>query len=155
VTNNPPGLGLSPSPLRSPPAPRAFRKNCHERRTLLNAMTELIYDFDAGTVDDTKPLIYLWEVIDHDDGLVYCYVGKAKNGAGRPQKHYARNVRNLFLGRPYRKGKQENFRQVHRQLALAMQSQHRIVLRLIRNVMPNEDINTVEREEQVRHGCPQ
>jgi hypothetical protein len=72
----------------------------------------------------------------------------------RPLKHYARNVRNLILGRPYRKGKQEKFRHVHRQLARAMQSQHRIVLSLIRNIMPSEDINAVEREEQARHGCP-
>jgi hypothetical protein len=121
----------------------------------MSAITELLYEFDGGTVDDAKPLIYLWEVFDHQGKLLYCYVGKAKNGASRPLKHYARNVRNLLLCRPYRKGKQEKFRHVHRQLARAMQSQHRIVLTLIRNVMPNEDINAVEREEQARRGCPQ
>lgn len=72
-------------------------------------------------VDPTEALIYLWEITDRQTGeVIYGYVGKAKEGAGRPLSDYKLNVRNLLERRHYRKGKAHGFREVHRQLAKAV-----------------------------------
>ncbi len=49
---------------------------------------------------------------------------------------------------PYRKGDPEGFRDVHKQLALASQAGLPIVLTLLRNVPPDQDIHAAEREAQ-------
>jgi hypothetical protein len=116
-------------------------------------MTELKFDFQAVSIDPASPLIYLWEVFDAAGDLRYCYVGKAKKGDGRPRKHYKRNVKNLLRGGHYRKGKPDGFRVVHHELANAVQSGHRVVLTLIRNVLPGENIDVIEKEERLRRAC--
>lgn len=103
----------------------------------------------AGNVDPTEALIYLWEVVDSRTGqVVYCYVGKAKNGAGRPLSDYKRNVANLLGDRPYRKATPKGFREVHRRLGEAVRAGQSITLRFLCNVSPEESINEVERRCQ-------
>jgi hypothetical protein len=51
--------------------------------------------------------------------------------------------RNLRAGRPYRKGKQA-YREIHKRLAKAIELDHEITLRFVRNVSPTENINDVE-----------
>jgi hypothetical protein len=94
-------------------------------------------------VDPTEALIYLWEIRDRGR-VVYRYVGKAKEGAGRPLSDYKRNVRNLLGGRDYRKGTKD-FREVHRRLADAVRLGQEITLRFLCNVAGSENINDVER----------
>ena len=102
-----------------------------------------------GGADPELPLIYLWEILATDGDLVYWYVGKAKGGARRPRKHYSRNVKNLLHGRPYQKGKPDNFRLVHRKLAEATRCGHTLRLSFIDNVAEGENID--EAESKWRH----
>jgi hypothetical protein len=106
--------------------------------------------YDCG-VDQAKPLIYLWQIESRSGEVIYRYVGKASGGSNRPRKHYLRNVRNLLAGKPYRKNKPENYREVHRRLAEATQIGHKLILYLLENVEDVYAINQVERRAQVRY----
>ncbi len=115
----------------------------------MSKLTELAFTFhlNENGVEQDKPLLYLWEVYDACSGeLLHSYVGKAKGGSKRPLKHYRRNVLNLLHGRPYRRGKLDQFRASHRALAEAILQGHQVVLTLLRNV-ELADINKAEREE--------
>lgn len=101
-----------------------------------------------GSVDPTKPLIYLWEILDSDGKVCYWYVGKASGGANRPRKHYPRIVNKLLLGHPYSTNKPDKFRKVHRKLAKAVDDRHTIRLSFLCNVEPQENIDFVERKWQ-------
>ena len=105
-------------------------------------------------IDPLRPLIYRWQVRDSAGRLVYAYVGKAKRGANRPRKHYARNVRNLLGGLPYRKGKPGEFRRVHRELAQAVTLGYRVTLTLLCNVSDGENIDEVERRMHDKYATP-
>jgi hypothetical protein len=105
-----------------------------------------------GSVDPTKPLIYLWEILDSDGKVCYWYVGKASGGANRPRNHYRRNVNNLLLGYPYRRNKPDEFRFVHRELAEAVKSGQAIRLSFLCNVSPQENIDVIERKWQQHYG---
>ncbi|MGM8060459.1 hypothetical protein [Vogesella indigofera] len=110
-------------------------------------MPSFIFQFNADGVILDKPLLYLWEIYDvHSGVLLHSYVGKAKGGSRRPLKHYRRNVLNLLQGKPYRKGKADNFRASHRALAHAALHGHQIVLTLLRNVELTS-LNEAERQE--------
>lgn len=51
----------------------------------------------------TEALLYLWEITSpRTSQVLYRYVGKAKDGAGRSLSGYERNVRKLLADRPYR-----------------------------------------------------
>ncbi|MFX1740050.1 hypothetical protein PXJ20_32590 [Paraburkholderia sp. A1RI_3L] len=105
-------------------------------------------DFHVVTngTDETLPLLYQWEIHDAQTGeLRGRYVGKASAGSRRPRRDYARNVRRLLGGLPYRKGKPDKYRGVHRALAEAVRNGDRITLTLLWNVAPGEDINEAER----------
>ncbi|MEP3329222.1 hypothetical protein [Sedimentitalea sp.] len=91
------------------------------------------FEFDPNGADLDAPLIYLW-VLHWPDGRQKRYVGKAQGGARRPRRHYARNVRNLLAGRPYRKNKPDQFRAVHRAMADCIQTGGTMVLRILENV---------------------
>jgi hypothetical protein len=106
-----------------------------------------------SSVDPDRPLIYMWEVLDEAGTVLYRYIGKAKDGAERPLTHYSRNVDNLLAGRPYRAGKADGYRQIHRELARAVAAKHRICLTLLQNVATGENINEIERTLQIEHGC--
>lgn len=82
------------------------------------------------------------------DRSCFRYVGKAAEGADRPRKHYRRNVANLLAGRPYRKSKPTEFREVHRRLAEAVERKLEIRLSFLCNVKAGEDINTIEQQWQ-------
>ena len=97
-----------------------------------------------SAVDPGLPLIYLWEIRRPGGELVGRYVGKAKGGAGRPRRHYARNVRNVLAGRPYRKGKPAQFRRIHLALAEAERLGHHVTLAFLCNVGSHENINEIE-----------
>jgi hypothetical protein len=107
-------------------------------------------DFDVFTcgVDETKPLLYLWQIEDENGQVLYRYVGKSEHGARRPLTQYRRNVLNHLAGRPYRKGKPEAFRAVHLRMSDAVANGHRITLYLLQNVSDVAQIFSVERHEQ-------
>lgn len=90
-------------------------------------------------------LIYMWEIRDGDD-LVGRYVGKAKGGSKRPLKHYKRNVANILLGKPYRKGKPDGYRSIHLALAEAERRGYDVTLHFLCNVNPGENINQIEQK---------
>jgi len=96
-------------------------------------------------INESLPLIYMWEIRDRDGQLRGRYVGKAKAGAGRPLMHYKRNVRNILLNRPYRKGKPDGYRRVHVALAEAQRDGMEVTLHFLCNVSADDDINEVER----------
>jgi hypothetical protein len=109
-----------------------------------------------STVDLTEPLIYLWEIKDTPAGeVIYRYVGKAKNGAGRPLSDYKKNVLNLLAGRPYRRRDPIGFRTVHHELAKAVRGGQHISLKFLCNVLPEEDIDEVEKRWQKEYGLCQ
>lgn len=109
---------------------------------------DFVYEFSQGAVDPTRPLIYLWEVENRAGDVVFRYVGKATKGAGRPIQQYRRNIRNLLWGRPYRKGKPDAYRAVHRRLAEAVSAGETVRLKFICNVEEHENIDELERRFQ-------
>ncbi|OZI63303.1 hypothetical protein [Bordetella genomosp. 11] len=105
-------------------------------------------------IDESKPLLYQWEIHDVRTGeLKGRYIGKAVRGSGRPLSQYRRNVLNLLAGLPYRRNKPDGFRRVHRALADAVIKGDRITLTLLRNVPLGEDINEAERQAIRRFNC--
>ena len=102
------------------------------------------YTFEGGAVDEVQPLIYMWEIRNHAGQLIGRYVGKAKAGANRPRKHYARNVANILAGKPYRKGNPDGYRRVHRALAEAERLGYVLTLSFLCNVNQEETINEAE-----------
>ncbi|WP_244298239.1 hypothetical protein [Aliivibrio finisterrensis] len=105
---------------------------------------ELKFELCPHNIDFNKPLIYMWQIYDLNGEVVGRYIGKAKNGAKRPLKHYKRNVERLLSGKPYRKSKPEGFRRVHIALANAVESGHNIQLSFLVNIGDGQDINEVE-----------
>lgn len=104
--------------------------------------------------DETLPLLYQWEIHDDRTGeLRGRYVGKTVSGSNRPRNDYARNVKNLLAGLPYRKGKSDGYREIHRALAEAVRNGDRITLTLLRNVNADEDINAAERAAILALDC--
>jgi len=97
------------------------------------------------TLNPESALIYMWEIRD-GDRLVGRYVGKAKGGAKRPLNHYKRNVANIVLGKPYRKGKPDGYRRIHRELAEAERRGYCVTLHFLCNVNSGENINQIEKE---------
>jgi|UPI0006ACE9C1 hypothetical protein len=116
----------------------------------VSAIDQLRMDFevfDCG-VDETKPLLYLWQIEDENGVVLYRYVGKSERGASRPLTQYRRNVANHLAGRPYRKGKPDAFRAVHLRMSDAVAKGHRITLYLLQNVGDVAQIFSAERTEQ-------
>ncbi|MNJ68895.1 hypothetical protein D3C77_651880 [compost metagenome] len=96
------------------------------------------YDPRPSDVDPSRPLIYLWEIRNHQGEVIYRDIGRSINGAKRPREDYQRNVENLRRGRPYRPSNQDGFREVHRQLLRADQEGFGIRLYLLQNVTEEE-----------------
>jgi hypothetical protein len=99
----------------------------------------------AEGVDLARPGIYEWQI----DG-VGTYIGKYKH-ISRPTRAYAMNVARLLAGRPYRKGKPDQFRRIHRALAEAVRCRRHVILTILENSTPLE-INRRERELIVARG---
>lgn len=112
------------------------------------------YEFEPGGEDEARALLYQWEILDGEGRLVgQRYVGKSSGGSGRPKRHYRRNVERLLSGRPYRRGKPDEFRAIHRAMAEAVRQGWRVKLTLLRNVEEGKDINEAERRAQDEYGC--
>jgi len=111
------------------------------------------FDVISQGVNPDKALIYMWEIYDKSDVLVGRYVGKAKNGAKRPLKHYKRNVARLIAGKPYRKSNPNSYRVVHKALADAVDKNYVIKLYFLANINEGEDINQVEQALINQHDC--
>jgi hypothetical protein len=109
------------------------------------------FEINDNGRDQTRPLIYRWEIFDASGVLIGCYIGKAKGGAGRPLKRYKRNVARLIAGKPYWPSKPDGYRRVHRALAAATIAGQRIVLSLLANVPEGENINLWERHQIREH----
>ena len=122
---------------------------------VLERMSELQMKFEEvrGNVDPSQPLIYLWEIIGPDGEVCCRYVGKASRGAARPRTQYRRNVNNILAGRPYRKGKPDQFRAIHRRMAEAVRVGETMRLTLVCNVPLGQDINHLERFWQSHYGA--
>lgn len=106
--------------------------------------------FKPDGLDDSKALIYAWDIYDRITGkLKDRYVGKAKRGAKRPTKHYARNVKRWLADDDYRPSKSKSFRAVHIALGMAIRAGDRIVLKFVRDIPDGENINQMEREQIV------
>lgn len=91
-------------------------------------------------VDPSQPGIYEWRI----EG-VGVYIGQYTS-ASRPRREYSRNLANIFAERPYRKGKPDKFRTVHKELAQAVREGRHITLSLIENVADKANRNIRERE---------
>lgn len=95
------------------------------------------YEIAAG-VEEDRPGIYEWHVEGRGS-----YIGKYKR-IRRPTKEYGRNVSNLLNDKPYRLGKPDRFRRIHRELALAYRERRLITLKILENVEPVR----IDRREQ-------
>jgi hypothetical protein len=104
----------------------------------------LRYKLEERGVDPSRALLYCWSIYDPDGGLRHRYIGKAEHGAHRPLTHYERNVRNLLGGLPYRKGKPDGYRRVHRRLADAVEWSWPIQLEYVCNVDDVTEIFAIE-----------
>lgn len=112
---------------------------------------QLRFDFVPGTIDQQQGLVYMWEIVDPAGVIRYRYVGKASGGAGRPLRHYVRNVRNRLAGKPYRRNKPGSFRIVHVRLAQATRLGWSVRLYLLCNVQADDNINALERDYHQRY----
>jgi hypothetical protein len=90
-------------------------------------------------VNRREPGIYEWCI----EG-VGSYIGRYSK-ISRPLRHYARNVRNLLNGQPYRKGEPEKYRHIHHKLAEAVRSNRKITLTILENGAA-EDLPRREKE---------
>lgn len=104
-------------------------------------------------VNSDQALIYMWEIYDYTGVIVGRYVGKAKNGARRPLKHYKRNVNRLLLGKAYRKSKPNGYRAVHKALAQAVKKNQEIKLCFLTNIETGDDINLIEQTLIRKYKC--
>ena len=95
-------------------------------------------------LNESLPLIYMWEIREPGGLLVGRYIGKAKAGANRPLKHYKRNVANILASKPYRSGNPGGYRRIHHALAEAERRGLQVTLQFVCNVAPHENINEVE-----------
>jgi hypothetical protein len=111
------------------------------------------FAFDANSVDESGRLLYLWEIRNASTGLLIgSYVGKTESGIKRRRDEYRGNIKRLLEGLPYRKRNPDGFRAIHCALANAVEMNHAITLRLLRNVPIDEDIFEAERA-MIRELC--
>jgi hypothetical protein len=88
--------------------------------------------FRDNSVNAKEPLLYRIII-----GSRLYYIGCA-DCADRPLKDYARNVKRMKNGKPYRKGNPSGFRAIHQHLFAASEKGEEIVVELIRNVLKTE-----------------
>ena len=91
-------------------------------------------------VSSAVPGLYEWRI----EG-VGCYIGQYTH-VQRPKREYGLNIQRILSERPYRKGKPEGFREIHRRLAEAVQGGLLITLTLLENHVSKDDRNQRERE---------
>ena len=82
--------------------------------------------------------IYLWEIEGGEK-----YVGKYKK-ISRPTRHYSRNVARLLAELPYRIGKPDEFRRIHRALGEAARKGPKVTLTILANADWGVELNRFE-----------
>ncbi len=93
----------------------------------LNLHPDWYEEISVPGVDPALPGIYEWRI----EG-VGCYIGQYTRSS-RPRREYGKNVANIEVGRPYRKGNPNGFRKVHHSLHKAMKTHKRITLTIFEN----------------------
>src|SRR4051794_27991871 len=78
-------------------------------------------------VSPERPGLYEWRI-----ERIGCYIGQYTSVL-RPRRAYGLNVGRILSGKPYRRGKPEGFRQIHRELADAVRAGCSISLTLLEN----------------------
>ena len=91
-------------------------------------------------VSSDMPGLYEWRI----EGAG-CYIGQYTHVL-RPRREYGLNIGRILAEKPYRKGKPEGFRLIHRELAKAVQAGRSITLTLLENHVLKADRNRRERE---------
>ncbi|GCB02616.1 hypothetical protein [Ralstonia sp. SET104] len=120
-------------------------------------MTEKKYsplgiELRVGSVDPSLPLLFQIGVTD-DVGAEtkVIYVGMSRDGAKGPFSNYDDNLRRMREGRSPRNG--QGFRQIHRDIDIALHEGKSIVIELVRNVNPETETLTSARIAlQRKHG---
>lgn len=88
----------------------------------------LVFERDIrAEIDLELPGIYEWRIAGSGS-----YVGKSRK-LKRRLREYPNNLRKLGLGLPYRAGKPELFRLVHREMLLAHSEGRKVVFTVIEN----------------------
>jgi hypothetical protein len=82
--------------------------------------------------------IYLWTIVG-----VGVYVGQAQRLQSR-LRQYPNNVRKLLKGMPYRKGKPDDYRVIHRELAKAHAAETSVIVSILETCDPTS-LNERER----------
>ena len=86
-----------------------------------------------SNVDPSAPLVYRFTI----PALNVIYHGKAKDGAVRPRRDYARNIERMLQGLPRRTTPgQERYRPIHYAMYEAVQGGYGIELTLVENCEP-------------------
>jgi hypothetical protein len=117
-----------------------IRRDLARAHSIVDPLPQLWYsEVVIEGVNRREPGIYEWRI----EG-VGSYIGRYSK-ISRPLTHYARNVRNLLNGQPYRKGKPARYRHIHNALAEAVRSNRKIRLTILENAAA-EDLPRRERE---------
>lgn len=95
--------------------------------------SSLGFELRTGSVNPSLPLLFRIGVSDGPDHeMQIVYVGMSRNGAKTPFANYDDNLRRMREGRAPRNG--SAFRQVHRDIDIALRDGKSIVIELVRNV---------------------
>jgi hypothetical protein len=99
--------------------------------------TEWYHYCEALTgIDTSKPGLYEWQIEGKGS-----YIGKFTH-ISRPKNEYGRNLTRILNNKPYRRGKPDGFRRIHRELRDAFNEGRWIKLIILQNA--GEDINRLE-----------
>ncbi|MGO4575004.1 hypothetical protein AB4Z48_03030 [Cupriavidus sp. 2TAF22] len=91
------------------------------------------FELRTGSVDPSLPLLFRIGLVDGAaSGMQVIYVGMSRDGAEAPFANYDDNLRRMRDGRAPRNGK--GFRQIHRDIDMALRKGKSIVIELVRNV---------------------
>ena len=114
--------------------------------------SSLGFELRAGSVDPSLPLLTQIGVADGvNSEMQVIYVGMSRDGAIGPFANYDDNLRRMRDGHPARNGK--GFRQIHKDIDIALRKGKSIVVELVRNVaMGAEPLSAAKKALQRAHG---
>ncbi len=133
-------IHAQPSELNDSITRSTYRHGMASGRESPLPRTDWFAEIVPDGVTPDRPGLYEWRI----EG-VGCYIGQYSN-CSRPRSHYARNLRRLLLGLPYRRGKPGGSRRVHQALALGLEHKAQITLTFLENHSAKHDRNRRERE---------
>lgn len=113
--------------------------------------SSLGFELRTGTVDPSLPLLFQIGVADGPGSeMQIVYVGMSRDGAKAPFANYDLNLRRMQDGRPARNGK--GFRQIHKDLDIALCEGKSVVIELVRNVnIGTEPLAAAKKALQLAH----